>query len=525
MTTARRPGRIQKIAYDATPLNASRPDIDARIGWLLAMSRLHHPDPEMSDGRRFVQAIATAGYRASRSLVSRWESGEIAVSYEAMSAYELALGMEPGRISSLTGYMRAAIPGVKARVIRPLLDPGAMEFSYRLDELIELVEEGEAGAADWQDLGWHLAAVPLAHLRAHTWETLCRRLVDVLPRSIKVPYRQYSTAAMNLASVPRAQEFLTEAVVQFVSTPGVQVLSDVVALLDQLPTRDAARLVLDLIDDPPADTVMELAVWVAAQKVQRGDFTAEERTRLDMAVLRQWRADPVKASEQLARLVASLPEGIRSTLAAAASKAGRQRLGYAVERGEEFGPSLTQSLSHDIAEAARSGVPQRPSYGEDRMLERLVREALFHIDSERRHLASLLVSASPFGNAVAAELLSLLATASLPPLVRGRMATMARYLSDEEHRLRMLNFIDDPSDEVGAMLVQAVGHMTLSDFSDQAIRGALGPELTPRERAKMYALGMTGSPGLALIARASTAPEWQRTAAAWWLSQGPAVRS
>jgi hypothetical protein len=32
--SARRPGRTQKIAYDETPLNAANADIDARIGWL-----------------------------------------------------------------------------------------------------------------------------------------------------------------------------------------------------------------------------------------------------------------------------------------------------------------------------------------------------------------------------------------------------------------------------------------------------------------------------------------------------------
>jgi hypothetical protein len=114
MTTVRRPGRVQKIAYDETPLNARKPDIDARIGWLLAMSRLHHTEPEMADGRRFVEALTAAGCVASRSLVSRWESGEIPISYEGMSGYERALGLEIGRISSLTGYMRAAMPGVKA---------------------------------------------------------------------------------------------------------------------------------------------------------------------------------------------------------------------------------------------------------------------------------------------------------------------------------------------------------------------------------------------------------------------------
>jgi O-antigen/teichoic acid export membrane protein len=39
--SARRPGRTQKIAYDETPLNAASPDIEARIGGLLAGRRGH----------------------------------------------------------------------------------------------------------------------------------------------------------------------------------------------------------------------------------------------------------------------------------------------------------------------------------------------------------------------------------------------------------------------------------------------------------------------------------------------------
>ena len=48
--TGKRPGRVQQIAYDATPLNSHAVDIEARIGWLLAMSRLHHPDARFREG-------------------------------------------------------------------------------------------------------------------------------------------------------------------------------------------------------------------------------------------------------------------------------------------------------------------------------------------------------------------------------------------------------------------------------------------------------------------------------------------
>ena len=136
MTSARRPGRVQHIAYDKTPLSSSQPDIGARI------------------------ALGDAGFPASRSLVSRRESGEIPISYEGMAAYESALGLEQGQISSLTGYIRAAIPGVKAKGIRPHLDVASKQFSLRLDELLDAAEDGGAGARDWQELGWHLAAVP-----------------------------------------------------------------------------------------------------------------------------------------------------------------------------------------------------------------------------------------------------------------------------------------------------------------------------------------------------------------------------
>ena len=63
--TTKRPGRAQRIAYDYTPLNATQPDIDARIGWLLAMSRLHHPDETHRDGRRFAEALGDAGTRSA----------------------------------------------------------------------------------------------------------------------------------------------------------------------------------------------------------------------------------------------------------------------------------------------------------------------------------------------------------------------------------------------------------------------------------------------------------------------------
>lgn len=523
MGTARRPGRVQKIAYDATPMSTGRPDIDARIGWLLAMSRLHHRDPAMGDGRRFVQALADAGSSASRSLVSRWESGEIPVSYEGLLAYEQVLGLTPGELTSLAGYLRVAVPPTRDRVARPHLDPTNPAFAERLDELLDGVEDGHATPHDWQELGWHMAAAPLVHLRARSWETLAHRLVNQLPRTVKVPRRQVASAAMNIGAIPRAQEFLTDAIADYIAQPGVQVISQPVVFLDRLPTRGAAKMTLDLIEQEPTPGVFALAVWVATKKIQHGHFTPEERARLDMIVLQMWRRDPVSASERLAELVASLPEGLRQTLTSAASKAGRSRLEYAVEMGEDFGPATARSLPRDLAAAARARVPQRPTYEDDRMLPRLVRESLFHRDSERRHLAALVLAASPFGDALADELLTLLAAPGCPVQVRSRAAMVMRAVCNDVHRLRMLRCLDDPQDDVGSYVVQGVGHLSFTHLSDQMLRTSLRGEFSTLERSKLYALGMSGSPGLAAISRSDGAPPWQRTAARWWLAQGSAI--
>jgi hypothetical protein len=72
-------------------------------------------------------------------------------------------------------------------------------------------------------------------------------------------------------------------------------------------------------------------------------------------------------------------------------------------------------------------------------------------------------------------------------------------------------------------MTQGIGHQSLNPMSDQAIRNSLGREWSPRERAKMYALGMSGSPGLVAISKSSMAAPWQQSAVRWWLEQGPAV--
>jgi hypothetical protein len=123
-----------------------------------------------------------------------------------------------------------------------------------------------------------------------------------------------------------------------------------------------------------------------------------------------------------------------------------------------------------------------------------------HRNSERWHLAALLISSSPFGSAVTDELLVKLEATIYPEWMRARLTTPVRYLSNHSHRLRMLAFIDDKSNDVATFVIQGLGHPSYSTTSTR--RSATGSARSGRpEPAKMYALSMSGSLGLLAIAR------------------------
>ena len=92
------------------------------------------------------------------------------------------------------------------------------------------------------------------------------------------------------------------------------------------------------------------------------------------------------------------------------------------------------AFATSLAVSAREGAPQEPTYAEDRMLTRLLREALFHRDTERRHCAALLVAASPFAASTCDALLGRLAGAGDPAWMRARLSTLVRYLCNDSHR-------------------------------------------------------------------------------------------
>ena len=306
-----------------------------------------------------------------------------------------------------------------------------------------------------------------------------------------------------------------------------QVVSLPIGMLERIPTPEAGDLVLDLLDAEFTVPDSRLAVWVAAQKLRRGDLDDAQRTRLDLMLLGRWRRNSRDTAEDFAELISEMPESLRQTFGEAARQVGRDEVAAALQTGERMPAAMARDASAAISQkvllmARGVGADGRPE--DHAMLTQLCREAMFDLRSDRRHVASVVLSASPFSGAVASCALDLLDRDDVPQVLRGHAGQLVQYTAEEQHRMRLHDYLDDPHDEVTFPAVHALGHLPFSRVTDLELRRDMPAEDSVRGRSRMYALGMTGSPALPAMATGRGVPAWQRDAARWWLALGPSLR-
>ena len=70
--------------------------------------------------------------------------------------------------------------------------------------------------------------------------------------------------------------------------------------------------------------------------------------------------------------------------------------------------------------------------------------------------------------------------------------------------MRILRLIEHPDEPVAGTGDLALGHIGFDGVSDQVLRSSLDRPSPTRSRAVMYALGMTGSPGLVGMMRSAS---------------------
>ncbi len=293
-------------------------------------------------------------------------------------------------------------------------------------------------------------------------------------------------------------------------------------LLREVSDQAAGGLVLRLMSDQNK-MLRRGASGVAAAMVARGRFphgsveTLEAHTGLELgkrgAITR--RTDAIDLATQLPeesydRILAAIPEPFV-----------RQRVEHARETLELVPRDLARAVSEGVATYAEAAT-RRAAYDPDQMLRRLVRESLFHVQRERRHLAAVLLAVSPYGEPAARAILHLASDAD--DLVAGMSWSVLRRMSHVLDRRRVADAVaDEARDSIRARGLMTLG-LTSGPLEDDAAelmistaKEAASPSL---RHAAVFALGMSDHERLRVLAMDD--PALARSVS-WWRSLGPAI--
>ncbi|MDQ4051508.1 MAG: hypothetical protein M3237_02265 [Actinomycetota bacterium] len=518
--TARRRGRPFRLPTDPTPIPDPVPGLGHRLAWLLGSSRIYASDPEVARRDSFIGALQEVGTVADTTRLSRWESGRVGVPMSVVRAYETVLGLPAGQlIIGASGLVRGG-ERVNRRGETPQVDP--TQAHLRLDELFETVLAGRAPGHVWLDLCDHLTRQQHLYLLPDTWRQISDLLATELGCSTGLAYVARFDALRTLVANPPSRRHAVKAIGSVVTHPATVFMIHPLVLLQEVDDEQAWDLLARILQGPPS-TLRAGAAWALAGKVTRGDFAGlglEGVEALVVDILQRSRSSLSRLDALT--LVRALPAESQTRIALQTTEAtARTALDLAQRNAEIRDAHRARSVSSKIADAAQNTTAIDYLVGQDQMLHRLVREALFHVDHGRRHQASLLLAASPYRAALGHPLMELAARSKETIAVTATAALFQ--IADQRQRSALLKVsLSDPRATVRAAALMALGQVVgeVSAEESDRLRAILDhPVPEPLKGAVLHVLGMGSAPCLEELA--SDGPHTE--AARWWLDRQPIV--
>ncbi|MDQ4051496.1 MAG: hypothetical protein M3237_02205 [Actinomycetota bacterium] len=492
-------------------------DSTARMAWLLATCRLFSPVTGGMSRAEFVRRMREDGIALDGPRVSRWESGSQAIGHRHLTAYEAAVGQPEGALLAANRMLlRAAGESLPSETL-----PGTTVDD--LDELFQLVERLRATGGHWLRLAGDLGFYERVYLHAATWTTVCNQLVDELTRSSGVAFLRRHEAAVALLTHPQSRRHMTRSVGRFVMHPDAQNVAPALGLLREVADEAASELVLRLMGGKNG-LLRRGAVSVAGALAAQGAFGHDSLQALERHAGYELRkgGDLSRRTDAI-ELAAQLPEsGFNRVLAAIKDRETRHRVARTRSTMELVDGTLARIIAEGVAAYAEAAT-NRAAPEPDQMLRRLVREGLFHVQRERRHIAAVMLGLSPYGRAVAQTVLKLTEEAD------DQVASMCWSL------LRRLGHVVE-RDEVAEVAcaekrlgLRARGFVTTGlsrgtlndDAADHLLKEARSSKRPSLQHAALFALGMADHTHLAELCQVE--PEQPRRNALWWRKIGPAL--
>ena len=515
MSDQRRRGRPPGLVADPSPSDGPELDPDLRAGWLLRSWRLALA-PE-SNARSFAVTLTMLGRSADASRVSRWETGRLPAPFDVIAAYEEALELPRGALVALAMLTRKL--SHPRGDLAEILDPRHVDVR-RYQAALDVAVEDRPSGGDWLDIASFVATHPeRAVLPTSVWRQLARRLVHELGLAVGAAYATRSQAALLLSLHDRARLAIVVAVGERVTENESRVVSDAVSLLQQMAEPRAGELLIRLLGHPEEAT-RNAAIYAAAAKLSRGHFDGDQLADLERAVITLAHRHGIDTGGLFGRLP-DLLELLPPDMA--------ERVRRAAPHLPEPPPRTAVPATH--RRAAVAGLARRVARPEEQpgepMLERLIEEVLSHKVAERRLQAALSIALSPYRARVArGAARQLVEGVPAEPALEERLVVLLTAVATEAEREPLRALAEDPSSphHLGALI--ALAHIPPSGVPTSVDLWALR---SPREvepetlRAAVYYAGMTRDPVLEQLKDDPAQEPWVRSAARWWLREGPAI--
>lgn len=498
---------------------------ESRVAWLLATSRMLHPDPDLVHRENFVAALKARGVPVDNTRISRWESGAQSANDQVLTAYEHVLNLAPSTLVSVVGGLRRSFG--PAYGVRPV-DVATLD-STDLDRLLDGVSGGQVThGGRWQALADEVTRYERVYLRQQEWATLCNQLVRELSRSVGLAYVRRYEAAATLIRHPSAQRHLSRALGSFVMHPDTQVVAPVLNILTEVGDQAVSDLVLRMMSGESRG-LRRAASSVAAAKLRLGHIPDSSLKQLEAYASRTMRrGEPLDGALDAFDLAMQLPsDSFVRVMETISDRRIQAQLGRARSTGElltrQQAAAVIADLGADIQTDVEGDTGRRRDPEPDMMLRRLVRESLFHTHKARRHQAGLVLAASPYRNAVARQCQVL--TGGSNYFLAARAWTVMMRVGHAGNRGNIL--LRAMTESRPTLQSRALVNLGLS--REGVSRGearAILAQVDESSRASVrhgafFALGMSGAPEIKALGKHDD--EGFRRTAAWWKEQGPAI--
>jgi hypothetical protein len=510
----RRVGRPRRELIDTTPLTAAYGSVGPREAWVLRTARNAHPDVGFHKGSTFQTLLALHGRSVSQASISRWESGEMQMPPWVAGLYERTLGHRMGTLQAPINGLRRSLTRTALR-LQPLLE--TPRDSIGAEELVERLNHRIHDGHDWFLFAAFASRGVALEPEDGDWGRLVQRLLDEMCRSVGLAYTLRMEALAALATIDHALPHVVRAIGALVMDPSSQAVTDAISLLDYVPGDRGTNLTIKLMHHDRIE-IRRSAAALAAVRLARGEVSRGEMPAMERAVAHVV-TQTTQADPTLIDLVNRLPRRTPQVDALITNLRATQNVHQAQSTGElvrdDVAHLVTRRLAHETASDSSSNEPLST------MGLRLLREALFNSYLARRHQSALMLTAPDWRDALARAVVRALVD-DHEPIVRGCLARLLTYIATPEVVADLaqaaLDFVD-----VRGECVVAMAHGALELPADLPIESWLSSSADAAQRSQyMYAMGMTGHPGVERLAGDSASP--MQGYARWWRARGPAVR-